>query len=340
MPHHRPRTTLIIPTLDRPLDLARCLQSAAPSDFDEIIVVEQGNLRRTRAVIERTGLPAVRLLHHTQRSAATARNLAIADATGDLLFFVDDDCVLDRRYAETAIEHFAAHPGCVGLTGRVHTPAQSSRLKRAVKRVLLMNAPSLHVLRSGENPLPHDDRTGTLRDIQWMPSHSSAYRRIVFDAGFAFDERLIRWSFGEDVMLSHQVYKHYGRGSLAYVPAYVLHHHESPETSLTGEAAIRMQVIYRFLFWHEQVRDHSTLTLCHYLYGQIGHSVRILYQHRHIPLRTRLRTLGASYRYLLAHHQAIARGHSDYNRFIMGIDPARPASSNVTSTKQEESSIS
>ena len=95
-----PRTTLVIPTCGRPGDLARCLGSirGLRRGFDEILVVDQGDIAATRrAVDEHPGLNvAIRPL--AVRSAAQARNAAIEAATGDILFFVDDDVTLDDRY--------------------------------------------------------------------------------------------------------------------------------------------------------------------------------------------------------------------------------------------------
>ena len=78
---------------------------------------------------------------------------------------------------------------------------------------------------------------------------------------------------------------------------------------------MRMQVIYRFIFWREEVYNDSLLNALCYLYSQIGVSILLYKRYRYTPLLT-LRTLAQSYRYLLAHHREIAGGRIDYNRFI------------------------
>ena len=116
-------------------------------------------------------------------------------------------------------------------------------------------------------------------------------------------------------MFSYQVYKHYGPGSLAYCPAFTLRHDWGLDRSLTDEMAIRMQVIYRFLFWRGEVYNGSLLNALCYLYSQVGFSLLLLRRYRHSPSLA-LRAIVTSYRYLLAHHREIAQESIDYNRFI------------------------
>ena len=329
------QTTLVIPTLNRPGDLARCLSSIhrLHRGFDEIIIVDQGDVERTQGIVERHGDLNIQVCHHTIRSAAQARNVGIEKAKGEFIFFVDDDTALDERYVEVAIDYFDRHPGVVGLTGYIDEGRKEQGVLRTLRQafrklacsLLLVESFRWKVLRSGAWSAPDYHTTtswypGTswLHDVQWLQGDHFVCRRKVFEAGFRFDERLILRSLSEDIKLSYQVYKHYGRGSLAYLPAFRLCHYASPDQSLTAEADIRMQVLYRFIFWHEEVYNQSPLNALCYLYSQIGMSL-LLYRYRsrrHAPLRT-IRTLAKSYRYLLANHRGIARGHVDYNRFII-----------------------
>ena len=316
------RTTLVIPTLNRPGDLARCLRSvsALRRGFDEIIIVEQGDLRRTQDIARHHGALNIKVCHQTIRSLTRARNLGVEKSKGDLIFFVDDDTTLDRRYVETAVDYFDRHPDVVGLTGHIEETRRGPYCWRAFTRsiaLLLLTASfRWEILRSGANSFPvRPMGPSWFRKVQFLAGCHFVCRRAVFEAGFRFDERLILWGFGEDVMFSYRVWKHYGRGSLAYFPAFRLRHHMSPEQSLTDESAIRMQVIYRFLFWHGEVYGRSWLNALCYVYSQIGFSLSLFMLYRHTPLRT-LRAITRSYRYLLANHREIAREHVDYNRFI------------------------
>ena len=317
------RTSLIIPTLNRPADLARCLRSVGKlhQGFDEIIIIDQGDLKATERIAGDYGHLNVRLYHQPVRSLTQARNLGVEKATGELIFFVDDDVKLDERYVETAVDCFARHPHVVGLTGHVDNGWDGGAIpwrlfERFVLLVLLVASFRWEIMRSGANSAPFRDMgTVRFRNVPFLPGCHFACRRKVFEAGFRFDERLILWGFGEDVMFSYQVYKHYGQGSLAYCPAFTLRHYLSPDQSLTDETAVRMQVIYRFIFWRQEVYNGSFLNAVCYLYSQVGFSLLLLKRYARTPVLV-LRAIVRSYGYLLAHHREIARERIDYNRFI------------------------
>lgn len=325
------RTTLIIPTLNRPDDLARCLQSISQlhRGFDEIIIIDQGDPETTKRVAGDYDHLNLEIYPQAVRSLTRARNLGMEKAIGELVFFVDDDTALGERYVQSAVDHFAEYPEVVGLTGYVDEGFPLGfRLLRLLKRLmavlLFTDSFRMEVLRSGANTFPLG--APRFRYVEWLNGCHMVYRRGVFEAGFRFDERLIRWGFGEDVMFSYQVWKHYGPGSLVYLPAFRLRHYSSPEQSLTDEAVVRMHVIYRFIFWYKEVYDDSLLNALCYLYSQINFSISLLRRYRRS-----LRTIVESFRYLLRHHRDIARERIDYNRFI--TEGRRSVRSRSTSAK-------
>lgn len=52
----------------------------------------------------------VKFINTTERGLSRSRNMAIANATGDLCLICDDDEVLDDNYAETIVHGFEANP--------------------------------------------------------------------------------------------------------------------------------------------------------------------------------------------------------------------------------------
>ena len=331
----RPATSLVIPTLDRPADLERCLRSVTRVNpgFDEVLVVEQGDVRRTRKLAARFDRLNAVVLHQRTLSLTHARNLGIERARGDYIFFVDDDTELDRGYVAAALTCFEAHPRVVGLTGPAEPPptprapwarrigpAARRACRRALYTALLVTSVRrARVLRSGSNSSARWTRAA--HQTEWLSGAHCVYRRQVFDGGCRFNPDFIRWGFGEDVMLSHQVHKRYGPGSLRFDPAFRLTHHSSVERSLTADAVVRMMVIYRFLFWYTEVYGGSRFNLLCYLYGQPGFVLWHPLQRPHTrPLRRILATTWASYRFLARHWRAVVRNRIDYNHFILHGD--------------------
>ena len=264
-------------------------------------------------------------------SAATARNAGIEQATGDLVFFVDDDTELPPDYVAAALAAFAAHPEAVGLTGPVRVPPGRPSDPRArrwwlwleVVYWLLQERPLFRsrVLRSGCAGQRLRPLRGVPHRVEHMHGENAVYRRRVFDHGFRYDPHFIRWSFGEDLMLSYRVHKHYGPGSLRWVPAFAVTHHHDEQRSIPGEAALRMQIIYRYIFWRREVYGGSRLNVCCYVCGQAGWLLRMLVQGepRHRPRV--LAAARASWRFLRAHGRDVADNRIDYNHFILHGEP-------------------
>lgn len=52
----------------------------------------------------------VKVLYRKERGIGKSRNLALQNATGDILLFADDDIRYDAGYAKSILEEFAKHP--------------------------------------------------------------------------------------------------------------------------------------------------------------------------------------------------------------------------------------
>jgi GT2 family glycosyltransferase len=99
-------TSLIIITLRRPALLRPTLDALARQTrpLDEILVIDNGPDAETEAVVREWGgrfrLPAVRYIPEPRRGYGCARNRGLAEARGDVLYFLDDDCVAEPDWAE------------------------------------------------------------------------------------------------------------------------------------------------------------------------------------------------------------------------------------------------
>jgi glycosyltransferase involved in cell wall biosynthesis len=96
------RISVVIPHLNQPEFLARCLASLAAGSCiaDEIFVVDNGSNALPKAVC--AAYPSVRLLHEPTPGPGPARNRGVAEATGDILAFIDADCLADPLWLAEA----------------------------------------------------------------------------------------------------------------------------------------------------------------------------------------------------------------------------------------------
>ncbi|SMN01889.1 Glycosyl transferase, family 2 [uncultured Candidatus Thioglobus sp.] len=318
------KTTLIIPTLNRHKDLIKCLNSIAKLKvaFDEIIIIEQGDMNKTNDVLVDFKNLNISLYCLHVKSLTQARNMGVEKSKGEFVFFIDSDTELKQNYVEVALDYFSDHPKVVGITGEIEQGNKIndkhlsiwSFIKMCFGVILGAHSFKMRITRSGQYGRLFNQ--SKQQKVQWLHGGHVAYRQTVFAQGFRFNQDFIRWSSGEDVMFSYQVYKHYGDGSLMYLPEFRLAHNCSADTSLTNESVVKMRVIYRFIFWKKEVYQHSSFNLLCYLWGQLGLTVAIIRENKN-KLAT-VRYLFKSYWYLAKNWRGIADNSVAYNTFILG----------------------
>jgi glycosyltransferase involved in cell wall biosynthesis len=118
-----PRVSVVVPTRDRPEQLARCLASVRASlrDGDELMVVDSASVRRAE-VAEAGGRYADVVLRAEQPGVDRARNLGWRGARHEVVLFTDDDVTVDAGWAGAFAAAFARHPDAGFVTGRIEVP--------------------------------------------------------------------------------------------------------------------------------------------------------------------------------------------------------------------------
>jgi glycosyltransferase involved in cell wall biosynthesis len=98
--------------------IASVLCQEAGFDFELVVVsatpVALPDMTRLRNVVE------------VNRNPATRRNRAVSESRGEILAFIDDDAVADRRWLATAVDHLDRCPQVVALGGPDPAPADST----------------------------------------------------------------------------------------------------------------------------------------------------------------------------------------------------------------------
>lgn len=115
MKQNRPFFSIVIPTYNRPGQLAACLGSLArldyPRDQFEVLVVDDGSKISVKGVLDPfRDRFEVNLLTLTHGGPALARNAGAAQAKGDFLAFTDDDCAPSSDWLEKLETRFNQTP--------------------------------------------------------------------------------------------------------------------------------------------------------------------------------------------------------------------------------------
>ncbi len=114
------RVSLAICTMNRPVELGRCLTSVTASRLlpDQILVSDDSNTPElqsaTAAVAGKHS--AVRYLEGPRKGLSANRNNCLRWITGDLVVFVDDDVVLDPGFLEAGVRRYMAECDAAGTS--------------------------------------------------------------------------------------------------------------------------------------------------------------------------------------------------------------------------------
>lgn len=107
----RPTVSVVIPTYNSGPLVTEAVKSVLEQTHspDEVIVIDDGSSDDTAEQMARFD-PPVRYVHQPNGGVAAARNRGIAEATGDLIAFLDADDVWHPRKLEFQIATLIAHP--------------------------------------------------------------------------------------------------------------------------------------------------------------------------------------------------------------------------------------
>jgi len=182
-----PLVSVIIPVHNRPDEIRECLASLDtvnyPRDKMEVIVVDDASTDHTREVVAEFPVRLISL--NRNRQAPYCRNLAARRAKGELLAFIDSDCLATPEWLHELVPAFLDDTiGAVG--GRV----DGCSTEKLVDRYESTN--------SSLNMGDRFKRSQSQDRFFYVPSCNLLVRRNLFTKLNGFNERLI---VGEDVDL-------------------------------------------------------------------------------------------------------------------------------------------
>lgn len=202
--------TVVVPARDAGRTLASCLDSlvavreAPGSRVARIILVDDGSNDDTAAIARQRGID---VLETGGRGAGAARNAGIAEATTELVWFVDADCVAEVDALERLVPHLD-DAAVAGVGGTYDIADDATLLERLIHE---------------EIKVRHDRMEG---DVDFLATFDVLYRRGVLEEIDGFDERYLK---GQDADLAFRVLEAGHR--LRFEPASVVRHHHADRLS-------------------------------------------------------------------------------------------------------------
>jgi GT2 family glycosyltransferase len=200
---YAPRVSVIVCAYQAADTIEECLTALDALNYPdfEVIVVDDGSTDATAALAAR--FPAVRLITTPNVGLSAARNLGLAQATGEIVAYTDADVRVDREWLAYLVLPFA-DPAVAGAGGPAVVPADDPWFAQCVARA--PGSPT-HVLL--------DDRVA-----EHVPGCNCAFRRDVLTAIGGFNPIFVR--AGDDVDVCWRVQ---AQGwTIAFAPAALVWH--------------------------------------------------------------------------------------------------------------------
>jgi len=182
-----PLISVVIPVRNGRTTIGRCLEAAFASDFQdfEVVVADDGSTDDTVRLI--AGYPKAKLIKLVQhKGAAGARNAGAAAASGEILFFIDADCLLQPDAIRNAAMAMAgADPNkVIGGTYTLAAPGESFYGKF-------------------QSAFIHHSETKYPGNPDYIASHALVIRAATFRASGGFPEQFM--PIIEDVEYAHRL---------------------------------------------------------------------------------------------------------------------------------------
>jgi len=204
MPNPAPiKYSVVIPVYNGEKNIARTLQALLSQESEEpfeIIAVDDGSTDNTAEVLRKY---PVKMLRKSNGGPASARNLGAQNSQGDIILFLDSDCIPQTGWLKALTEPLH-NPEIMGVKGRYIT-RQKSLIARFVQ-------------------LEFEERYRMLQKqpfIDFVDSYSAAFRRKAFLQVGGFDESFPK-ADNEDVDLSYKLAK--AGFKMIYRPQAVVEH--------------------------------------------------------------------------------------------------------------------
>jgi GT2 family glycosyltransferase len=207
------KTSVTIATHNRPDSLRRLVASLEPevvTGSREIIIAENGTAAPTQLTIEGVSL---KHLHDPRAGKCRIQNRAIADATGEILVFLDDDLAVASGYLEAVEQFFDTHREFAAMKGRI-LPAEEPEKKVGPMAAYL--------------DLPITDHGEEVVEVRGVLGANMAFRAEAITQVGPFDERLGPGAGGheEETEMSQRLRRAGFR--IGYAPKALVYHEVDP----------------------------------------------------------------------------------------------------------------
>ena len=256
------KISVIIPTKNRMEDIKRCLESISAQTLlpDELVVVDSSDTKelepKIKRIVNREKIK-IRYIHTSTSGSSHQRNIGIEVASGDIIFFFDDDVVLDKKFMKETIDIFDRdlEKKIGAVTGKMVKQNGRDDFVKSFKSFFLQifNAIFLNY-RYGNGKFqpsgfPTFVRSNNFKEVEFLYGAAMALRSEVLTE-IKFDESRLGYYFGEDDEFAYRVSRKY---KIIYNPHAKFIHNASSSERLNQYARMKMEIENFYFFYRKNL---------------------------------------------------------------------------------------
>ena len=263
------KTTVILCTRNRASDIITCLHSLSGQveEPHELIVVdssdkpleknEQFHQQFSKVHFPKTFLQYV----HTKPGLTYQRNVGIKHATGELVYFFDDDVILDEAYLQEMNAVFQKHSEYAGGMGTISNVQKGSFRYQLFRKLFLLPREGASGNFTWSGMPTHPYGTNTFKEVEVLGGCCMAFRKPVLEK-HTFDEQFHGYAYMEDGDIARRISD---EESLFFNPKAQLQHLESPVArDRVVDNSAMFVYNYRYLFFKNFYRKNRLKIVAHW----------------------------------------------------------------------------
>jgi len=203
------KVSIIIPTYNRQGLVKNCLESLFNQKISkkiyEIIVIDDGSIDQTQDLIKNLKKKYKNLKYFKQKHSgpAAARNLGIKRSKGEIIAFIDDDCIAKKNWVENIIKAHKKYFLYAGIGGETYNILKNNRIANIRQFIWEYSIQTQNACNPILKRLKHyvcPFSLGKTFETFMLPSNNVSYKRNIFNK-YLFDTSFNTAS-GEDSELN------------------------------------------------------------------------------------------------------------------------------------------
>ncbi len=207
--------SVVIPTYFRSLELSNLLCSLLKQTEKpiEIIIVDDNTpdtsikltCEKYQNEFQEIGVHLLYVRNPKERSICIARNLGSKMAKGNVICFIDSDVTLAQNFLQEIQSSFKKYPKALGITG-VQASLTGIKVDRfnTIKKLFCL----LHISENSGKIFSGPANLDKEIECEWFEGNAMAFKDCLLKE-FQFDEKLLKYSFLEDMLFTAQINKTY-----------------------------------------------------------------------------------------------------------------------------------